>query len=303
MEVREAEAFLMVADELHFGRAAARLNMAQPPLSRLIRQLEKRLRARLFDRSTRSVVMTPAGSALVEPARRLIDASREARKAVASAMSGETGTVHIGFAGASINRTVGDLARQLRQTHPRVLLEFHGSQFSPTGLSRVVDGTLDLAFGRWDFVPAELESHVIALETPLVVLPARHRLAEQSEVHMADLAQENWITLPGGFGSALHNRLTTLTRNAGFVPRVAQTAPDSWTLVILVAAEMGCALTLDSVRDNVSTPGVVFRRIAGSQEPLEVRMIWRRDDPSPALRNVTEAARTLLPDPRRQESS
>ena len=104
-------------------------------------------------------------------------------------------------------------------------------------------------------------------------------------------------------GSALYNRLTTLTRGAGFVPKITQTAPDSWTLVILVAAEMGCALTLDSVRDNVTTPGVVFRPVADPQEPLEVRMIWRRDDPSIALRNVTEAAKALLPDPRIQESS
>ncbi|MDO5492981.1 MAG: LysR family transcriptional regulator [Nesterenkonia sp.] len=303
MEVREAEAFLMVADELHFGRAAARLNMAQPPLSRLIRQLERKLRTRLFDRSTRSVEMTPAGSALVDPARRLVAVSREAQEAVSSAMNGETGTVHIGFAGASINRTIGQLARTLRRTHPRVLLEFHGSQFSPAGLDRVLDGTLDLAFGRWDFIPATLESHVIALETTLVVLPARHPLADQPEVRVSDLAHENWITLPGGFGSALYNRLTTLTRGAGFVPKITQTAPDSWTLVILVAAEMGCALTLDSVRDNVTTPGVVFRPVADPQEPLEVRMIWRRDDPSIALRNVTEAAKALLPDPRIQESS
>lgn len=303
MEVREAEAFLAVSEELHFGRAAARLNMAQPPLSRLIRQLEKKLGTRLFDRSTRTVKLTPAGSALIDPAQQLLEVSRDARDIVASAVSGDTGTVRIGFAGASINHTIGQLARELRQTHPRVKLEFHGSQFSPTGLNRVVDGTLDLAFGRWDFIPAELDSHVVALETPLVALPARHRLADQSAIRISDLAQEHWIVLPGGFGSALHNRLTTLTRAAGFVPKITQTAPDSWTLVILVAAEMGCALTLDSVRDNISTPGAVFRPLAGHQEPLEVRMIWRRDDPSAALRNVIDAARSLLPDPWAQESS
>ncbi|GAA3288355.1 LysR family transcriptional regulator [Nesterenkonia halobia] len=298
MEVHQAQAFLAVAEELHFGRAAARLSMAQPPLSRLIKQLERSLGAELFDRSTRHVALTTAGRALIAPAQHLVEASEEASQTVRNTLTGETGRVRVGFAGASINRKVGELARQVRTARPGLMLELYSSQFSHIGLERVRDGSLDLVIGRWDFLPSEVDSAVIALEEVMVVLPATHRLASAARVDLAELGEEPWVTLPGGTGSALHNRLNSLSMAAGVVPRVVQVAPDSWTLVVLVGAGMGCALSLDSVRDNVSSDGVVFRSLASSERPLEVRMIWRRADDNPALHAVIGIAKAMFPDPR-----
>ncbi|MBX7556565.1 LysR family transcriptional regulator, partial [Streptomyces sp. tea 10] len=98
----------------------------------------------------------------------------------------------------------------------------------------------------------------------------------------------------------LQNRLTSLATAAGFVPRVAQVAPDSWTLVVLVAAQIGCALSLDTVRDNVASDGVVFRPLAQPQRPLDVQLMWRAADPNPALRAVVRLAQNLYGDPRGQ---
>ncbi|HAG62994.1 MAG TPA: LysR family transcriptional regulator [Kocuria sp.] len=298
MEVHEAKAFLAVAEELHFGRAAATLRIAQPPLSRLIKSIEKSLGAQLFERSTRQVSLTPAGAALVEPARELVAASEQARTAVAKSMTGETGRVRLGFAGASINRKVGELARHVRTHRPGVHLELHGSQFSHTAMQKVLDGSLDVAIGRWDFIPSELRSSVIGHEEVMVVLPSNHPLAEAPRVEMSQLAEESWVILPAGPGAALQNRLTSLATAAGFVPRVAQVAPDSWTLVVLVAAQIGCALSLDTVRDNVSSDGVVFRPLAQPQRPLDVQLVWRAADPNPALRAVVRLAQNLYGDPR-----
>lgn len=300
MEVHEAKAFLAVAEELHFGRAAATLRIAQPPLSRLIKSIEKSLGAQLFERSTRQVSLTPAGAALVEPARELVAASEQARTAVAKSMTGETGRVRLGFAGASINRKVGELARHVRTHRPGVHLELHGSQFSHTAIQKVLDGSLDVAIGRWDFIPSELRSSVIGHEEVMVVLPSNHPLAEAPRVEMSQLAEESWVILPAGPGAALQNRLTSLATAAGFVPRVAQVAPDSWTLVVLVAAQIGCALSLDTVRDNVSSDGVVFRPLAQPQRPLDVQLVWRAADPNPALRAVVRLAQNLYGDPRGQ---
>lgn len=300
MEVHEAKAFLAVAEELHFGRAAATLRIAQPPLSRLIKSIEKSLGAQLFERSTRQVSLTPAGAALVEPARELVAASEQARTAVAKSMTGETGRVRLGFAGASINRKVGELARHVRTHRPGVHLELHGSQFSHTAMQKVLDGSLDVAIGRWDFIPSELRSSVIGHEEVMVVLPSNHPLAEAPRVEMSQLAEESWVILPAGPGAALQNRLTSLATAAGFVPRVAQVAPDSWTLVVLVAAQIGCALSLDTVRDNVSSDGVVFRPLAQPQRPLDVQLVWRAADPNPALRAVVRLAQNLYGDPRGQ---
>ncbi|WP_058955203.1 LysR family transcriptional regulator [Kocuria rhizophila] len=300
MEVHEAKAFLAVAEELHFGRAAATLRIAQPPLSRLIKSIEKSLGAQLFERSTRQVSLTPAGAALVEPARELVAASEQARTAVAKSMNGETGRVRLGFAGASINRKVGELARHVRTHRPGVHLELHGSQFSHTAMQKVLDGSLDVAIGRWDFIPSELRSSVIGHEEVMVVLPSNHPLAEAPRVEMSQLAEESWVILPAGPGAALQNRLTSLATAAGFVPRVAQVAPDSWTLVVLVAAQIGCALSLDTVRDNVSSDGVVFRPLAQPQRPLDVQLVWRAADLNPALRAVVRLAQNLYGDPRGQ---
>ncbi|HEY4615261.1 MAG TPA: LysR family transcriptional regulator [Citricoccus sp.] len=294
MEVRQAEAFLAVAQELHFGRAADRLGMAQPPLSRIIKHLERQLGTSLFHRTTRQVELTPAGRALVEPAERLVRSARDAHQAVRSALAGESGSVQLGFAGASVNRTVGALARQVRQERPGLELGIHSSQFSQPALERILDGSLDLAIGRWDFLPEDVASRVIAHEEVILALPASHRLARNADpVDMAELRDDPWVVLPGGFTAALPNRLNTLAMSAGFVPRVVQTAPDSWTLMVLVAAELGCAVTLDSVRDNTTASGVAFRSIRGNHAPLEVRLIWRRMDENPALQAVLGIAERL----------
>lgn len=301
MEVHQARAFLAVAEELHFGRAATRLRMAQPPLSRLIRQLERSMGATLFERSTRHVALTSAGQALLEDAQTLVSVSENAKQSVRSAMSGETGRVRLGFAGASINRQVGQLARNIRAVRPGINFELHSSQFSHLGLQRVLDESLDLVIGRWDFLPPGIDSSVIRLEELMLALPESHPLAGREQVSMAELSEEPWIVLPAGAGAALQNRLNSLAMAAGYVPRVVQTAPDSWTLVVLVGAGLGCALTLDSVRDNIASDGVSFVPVADGGRPLEVRMIWRATDTSPALRAVVDLAERMFPDPREAE--
>lgn len=295
MEVHKARAFLTVAEELHFGRAAQRLHMAQPPLSRLIRQLETELGATLFQRNTRHVALTPQGEALLEPAQELVMLSQRMKDVVRNSQQGEIGRARLGFAGASVNQAMGELARQIRRRRPGITLELYSSQFSHVGLEKVLDGSLDLVIGRWDFLPAEIDSRLVALEELLIALPETHPLAGQGAVSAEDLAEETWIVLPGGAGATLPNRLNTLAMNAGFVPRIVQVAPDSWTLVVLVGAEMGISLILSSVRDNVPSRGVVYKPLVPEQEPVEVRMIWRRGNTSPALQAVIEISKTVFP--------
>jgi DNA-binding transcriptional LysR family regulator len=297
MDVNKAQAFLAVAEELHFGRAAKRLHMAQPPLSRLIRQIESELGATLFDRNTRHVTLTPQGEALIEPARELVMLARRMKDVVRKSQQGEVGRTRLGFAGASVNQAVGELAREIRRRRPGISLELYSSQFSYLGLEKILDDSLDLVIGRWDFLPAEVDSRLIALEELLIALPENHPLADREAVDAEDLAEEAWIVLPGGAGATLPNRLNTLAMNAGFVPRIVQVAPDSWTLVVLVGAGMGISLILSSVRDNVPSRGVVYKPLTQQQKPVEVRLIWRRGNDDPALRAVIEISETVFPSP------
>lgn len=296
MDVHKAQAFLAVADELHFGRAAERLHMAQPPLSRLIRQIESELGAQLFVRNTRQVTLTAAGAALVEPARELVMLSQRLKEIVKQSQAGETGRIRLGFAGPSVNLLVSELARRIRQDCPGISLDLFSSQFSHLGLERVRDGSLDLVIGRWDFLPAEVASRVIGREELFVALPERHPLAAQPAVGAIDLADEPWVVLPGAAGATLPNRLNVLGVAGGFVPRVVQVAPDSSTQLMLVGVGVGVALTFSGVRESLLAPGVVYRPLTPSPAPVEVRLIWRRGDTNPALPAVLHVSRAVFPD-------
>lgn len=295
MEVVEAQAFLVLAEELHFGRAAERLQMGQPPLSRLIQRLERSLGTALFKRTSRQVELTLAGKTLIEPARELVTASQRAVEAVKSTMTGQIGTVSLGFAGASSNAEVAALARELASRAPRLRFEVLSSQFADDSLKKVLDQSLDFAIGLWEFVPSELDTLHLGDDEVLIALPKNHPLAKHERVSMAQLAHDPWINLPGGYNSALQNRFRQLTLNAGFVPRRNQTVPDSWTVMLLVGLGMGASLTLSSVASSVPANDVKFLTIDdASNTPLPLRLVWRQDALNPVLQTVIETATELF---------
>lgn len=283
MEVHKARAFLAVAEELHFGRAAARLHIAQPPLSRMIRGIEEELGAELFVRTPRKVSLTPVGEALVEPARELVMQSERMVQLVRRVQRGETGQIRLGFSGASVNSVVGELARKVREERPDLAIALQGSLLSHPGLERMLSGSLDAVVGRWDVLPPEVDSRVVAREELVVALPANHRLTAQRTLSAEDLAGEPWITLPGGGGATLSRRLQELARRGKFYPRVVETAADSATQLLMVDAGIGVALTFSGVRENVPVHSVAFRPIEPTLGEVEVRVAWRRNEVSPAL--------------------
>ncbi|PBC36053.1 LysR family transcriptional regulator [Rhodococcus sp. ACPA4] len=286
MDVEQLRAFLAVADELHFGRAAERLHVAQPPLSRTIKQLERHLGSILFDRNTRSVKLTASGQALIEPARAVLDALRSAENAVKLADGGDTGLVRIAFAGVSTHRLVARLARVVRSQHPGIELELSSQNFAQPAMKRLVGGGTDVALGRWDVIPAEVESRVVMPDKLVVALADTHALAGSRRVTIERLAGENFISLPLHDGSVLPDRLRRLAHAHGFVANVVQIAPDTQTALALVGAEVGCHLTLASVARNVTDPHVVFVPLDDPTADVDMRAAWRRDDTNPALRVV-----------------
>lgn len=295
MEIQQIRAFLAVAEELHFGRAAEKLHMAQPPVSRSIQQLERELGTRLFDRSTRSVKLTGAGEAFIGPATDIIDATRRASIAVHAADKGEVGRVRVAYAGASTHALVGRLAREVRRDHPGIQIELFSQNFAQPAMDRVLSGDVDIALGRWDYLAAGIETRLLAAEDLVVAVPASHHLADAGEAHMADFKGDVFVSLPPHAGAVLNDRLRRLTHAAGFELDIVQIVPDSLTAVSLVAAEVGCTLTLSSVAATVTDPHVRFVRLLDTTLPVELRMAWRRDHTSPALKAVLELAERILP--------
>lgn len=290
MEINRARAFLAVAEELHFGRAAERLHIAQPPLSRMIRALEDELGAELFVRSPRQVSLTPVGEALVEPARELVMQSERMIHLVRRVQRGETGRVRLGFSGASVNSIVSELVRTFHVDRPNVTIALQGSQLSQPGLERLMSGALDAVVGRWDVLPPDVDSCVIAREQLVIALPKGHRLTERASIAAVDVAAEPWIVLPGGGGATLSTRLHELARRGEFFPRIVETAADSATQLLMVDAGIGIALTFSGVRENVPVNTVAFLPIEPNLGEVEVRIAWRRHDVTPPLAALIQTA-------------
>jgi len=295
MDIEQLRSFLAVADELHFGRAAERLHVAQPPLSRTIKRLERELGTRLFDRNTRSVRLTSSGQALMDPAKEVLDALRRAETAVRSADHGEVGTVRIAFAGVSTHRLVARLARVVRSQRPGIQLELSSQNFAQPAMKRLLADETDLALGRWDVVPAEIAAQVVMPDSLVLAVPDTHPLAGARRLSIGQLVSEGFVSLPPHEGSVLPDRLRRLAHANGFVAEVVQVAPDTQTALALVSAEVGCHLTLASVAENVTDPHVVFIPLNESTPSLDVhlRAAWRRDDQNPALRAVLDELLTL----------
>ncbi|WP_169077088.1 LysR family transcriptional regulator [Microcella alkalica] len=297
MDIPQIRAFLAVADELHFGRAAERLHMAQPPVSRSIQQLERDLGARLFERSTRRVTLTSVGEALVGPAREVLDALERVGTVARAAGLGEIGRVRLAYAGASSNVMVGQLARAVKQNHPGIQLELLSQNFAQPAMQRLVRGEIDIALGRWDHLPDTVRARVIAVEELVIAVPETHRLADRESVSIAELAGEHFVSLPRQTGSLLIDRLRHMTREAGFTADIVQDAPDSWTVMSLVSAEVGCSLTLSSVIDSIADPHLRFLRLSDPVEPVLLRMAWRADSDDRALHAVLRLSEGVLPTP------
>jgi DNA-binding transcriptional LysR family regulator len=295
VEIQQLKVFLAVAEELHFGRAAQRLHMAQPPVSRMVRQLEGDVGTDLFVRSTRSVQLTAAGTALVESAREIIAAAERAKATALAAGRGEVGSLSLAYAGASTHLLVGVLAREVRKVHPGIEMSLNSQDFALPALARVLRGDVDVSLGRWDFVPAGVNSRIIVEEHLMLAVPASHPLAERSEVLMNELAGETFVALPPHEGSVLSDRMRRLSIGAGFDPDIVQRAPDSWTAMALVGAEVGCSLTVSSVAENVVDPHVRFLKVVDETLPIYLRMAWRKDAVNPALPPVLSLAEEVWP--------
>jgi DNA-binding transcriptional LysR family regulator len=295
MEIQQLRVFLAVAEELHFGRAAERLHLAQPPVSRIVRQLERDFGTDLFIRSTRSVQLTAAGAALVAPAQEILAAADRAKASALAAGRGEVGTVKLAYAGASTHVLVGMLAREVRKVYPGIEFRLNSQDFALPALSRVLRSEVDISLGRWDFVPAGVQSRIIVEEHLVMAVPASHRLALQEVVSMAELSGEPFVALPPHEGSVLGDRLRRLSLGAGFDPDIVQRAPDSWTAMALVGAEVGCSLTVSSVADNVTDPHVRFLRVLDQTLPIYLRMAWRGTTDNPALPPILSLAERVWP--------
>lgn len=294
MELSQIRAFVAVAEELHFGRAAERLGMAQPPLSRTIRALEAELGTPLFQRTTRSVSLSSAGHTLYEPAKHMLATQQAAVESVHRSSSGQIGRIRFGYSHPSSRKLAAALVAASEVKNPGISFQLESSVYADEGLERIMDGTLDLALVRWQRRPPLIAGRPVQIERPCVAVPPGHRLAKRSSVDVAELSEERFVFLPPRPNSNLRETGMRLCLDAGFAPKVVQEAPDSQSIAALVAAGMGITITFDSVAVGYGAD-VTAVPLNAENETTKLYLAYRLDHEDAALDSVLGIAATILP--------
>jgi DNA-binding transcriptional LysR family regulator len=261
MELRQLRYFLTVADELHFGRAAERLHITQPPLTVAVRRLERELGAQLFDRTTRRVTLTAAGQAFRNRTQAALAELDAAAGDVAEVAAGRSGRIRVGFVSSASYTTVPEAIRAFRRHRPRVDLVLNPLT-SGEQIEQLLDGELDLGLIRDPGDVPGLNLELLSTEDLVVVLPESHHLTAREEIRPQDLEGEPMILFPYRLMPGFVARVLRLFEPLETPPAVAQQAIHQETVLGLVAAGLGISVLPESVQ-RFQMPGVTTRRLAG----------------------------------------
>jgi len=326
MTLRSLASFVVLAEERHFTRAAGRLNLAQPALTKHIQQLEEELGVRLFERDRRAVALTSAGELLLGRAAAVLDAARGVAETAAGIRAGTRGRLRIGFTPSAPYLALPSVVRRLRRSHPDIECVLREAS-SGEQLESLGAGNLDVGILR---VPEHLEAQVIGLrdsisgpprprnrktdapglppglvfrsfceERFVAVLPPGHRLARRKEVALADLAADPFILVSRRTVPGVYDQILRACHAAGFAPRVTQDATQPHTVVALVASGMGVSVLPESTA-QLRVPDVVYRPLAGAPLRSVLAIACLERNRSAAVRAfLAAAASNKISGPRR----
>jgi DNA-binding transcriptional LysR family regulator len=292
-ELRHLEAFVAVAEELHFGRAANRLRIAQPALSQQILRLESALGADLLVRRRRRTSLSETGRIFLAEARRTLEQAHVAEAVVARAQRGELGRLRVGYNPTASSQQFLSALAAFEHSMPDVDLSLRELPMG-TLAKPLQDDTVDVAFvvsmGEFDCGAheGELELRVLSNEGFVAAMAPTHPLATRREIGLAELSQDTFVLLARDVCTYLFDDLLALCQRTGFTPRVSREVGELGTQLTLVAAGLGVALVQESTR-LVRSDGIVYVPVHEPTPPIASAVVWRADDTSPVLRRFLNA--------------
>ena len=292
IELRQLRYFVVVAEELNFTRAAERLQIAQPPLSRQIQNLEKSLGLTLLERTNRRVELTAAGQVFFSECRQILSHVDRSIRATQRAARGETGQLIVGFEGAVHNDVVLKTIREFRNQFPDVelIVQELASGQQIQGLQK---GRIELGFIEPILASEDVEIEPLISEPLIVALAETHPLAVHKQLTLAQLAKEVWITGRSDEGCGLLARILAGCREAGFTPNVKQETNDPQMMLSLVASGLGVTLLPSSARSFFQT-GVTYRPLQPPKPEVELAIAWHPENRSPVLQAFLQTLRASL---------
>ncbi|MEZ5155734.1 MAG: LysR family transcriptional regulator [Solirubrobacterales bacterium] len=289
-ELRHLRYFLAVAEELHFGRAAGRVGVAQPAISQQIQRLETAVGARLFDRNRREVRLTPAGLAFREYAQRAVADAELGARAAQRAAAGTIGHITVGFLETAAGSIVPQTVRQFRTERPDVDLTLRELGISPQ-IDGLQSGRLDVGFLRPPIDADGLVLEKLVDDDLAAAIPSGHRFAGRRSIDMAQIVDEPLVMLSREVVPGLYDQVLAVCQEAGGAADIAQEATSIQAVLGLVAADLGLAVLPDSVR-QLSRTGIEFVSISPRHHSA-LLIASRRDDHSPLVAAFISAARTV----------
>jgi DNA-binding transcriptional LysR family regulator len=302
IELRPLRQFVAVAEELHFGRAALRLAMTQPPLTQAVQTLERTLGVSLFERSKRRVALTPAGQALLDEARRLLRSAEALPAAVQAAAHGRAGRLRLAFVSSIAYGPLPLWLRLFREAYPEVQLQLREAtldvQLTAFAADEIDAGFVLHAPGA---APAGFAGVTVQSEPMWLALPESHPALKRKTLQARDLAETPLLIFPRDVTPSLYDSLLAALRARGLTPQIAQEAIQMQTLVNLVSAGIGVAWVPESVT-RLQRPGVVYRRVAGEPVLAETSLIWHEPRAPVVQRFVEQVQGGLRPRAQRRQS-
>lgn len=293
MNLRHLRYFVTVAEERHFGRAAERLHMAQPPLSQAIRNLEAEVGAQLLHRTTRRVELTDAGSAYLLRARAIlgeVDAAADEARRVAA---GSVGHLAIGCVGSATYSLLPALSRRLAEELPGVDFSLRGEMLAPDQVEAVRTGEIDVGLLRPPVTDPTVTVAPLRKDRLVVALPADHALASRRQVSVGELGGVDLIIHSADRTSVMYDVVIGLLRDAGVQPRIRHEVGETSTLITLVAGGLGAAVVPEPVT-ALALEGVTYRPLVRPATTVELAVAHRSDRSEPHLLRTIEVLRTLF---------
>ena len=291
IDLRHLRYFVAVAEELHFGRAARQLHIAQPPLSQQIRRLEEMVGYPLFIRTSRAVKLTEPGLALLERAKRTLHRVAEDLAFTRRVGRGETGTLRVGFIASAMQTELPAILSEYRSSYPDVELRLEET-YTSNLIETIRDGSVDVGFVRDGGPIEDLRMDLLLEEKFIVVVPRHHRLARLAAVQLIQLKNEPFVFFPKSAGPTAWHRTMDLCSEQGFQARIVQEAPHWVTVVSLVGAGLGVTIAPECIK-HVAGSAVVCRPLMGRGRTL-IELARRSEEESPVAAAFCDLARRVF---------
>lgn len=290
IELRHFHYFLAVADELHYRKAAEKLCISQPGLSRQIKQMEEILETPLFIRDKKKVVLTPAGEFLKKEVEFIINHLEVTKKQLKLISEGDFGEIRIGFLGSAMQTVVPDLLLKLQEKFPQIKTTLEELS-NKAQVNAILKDTLDIGFVRLARVPHGLGLKTVLKDTFSLVLPADHTIKEENFKNIGQLSKENFILFSQDYSPLYFDTVMSICEDAGFSPKVSHKSVHAQTIFKLVENKLGIAIVPTSLQYGFKM-GVKFIELTKIKQRAELSVIWKKDNRNPTIKHCLKLVLT-----------